>query len=147
MNINSILQKVINLLNKGAAEYADFKLEEKPDYQDIVNLWYYHITVSKSYRKQYSRPEYNKEILKQIVNYRKYYSQKVEFIFNKHTFSDENLLLFLIKNQNKLLIFLKSDDNPQVFSKIYLPMNKIVNINEKILDIDENTIRLLFYKN
>ena len=146
MNINSILQKVINLLNKGAAEYADFKLEEKPDYQDIVNLWYYHITVSKEYRKHYDRPEYNKEILKQIVKYRKYYSSKVKYVFDKHTFSNENLLLFLIKNQNKLLIFLKSDLDSNVFSKIYLPMDKISKISDKLFNIDDNTIRLLFYQ-
>lgn len=146
MDINSLLQKVIKLLGGGAAEYTDFKLEETPEYQDIVNLWYYHITVSKSYRKQYQRPEYNKEILKQIVKYRKYYSQKVKYIFDKHTFSNENLLLFLIKNQNKLLIFMKSDVNPEIFSKIYLPMDKIIKINDKLLNIDDKTIRLLFYK-
>ena len=146
MNINSILQKVINLLNKGASEFIDFKLEETPDYQDIVNLWYYHITVSKEYRKQYPRPEYNKNILKQIVKYRKYYSSNVKYIFDKHTFSNENLLLFLIKNQNKLLIFLKSDLDSNIFSKIYLPMDKISKINDKLFNIDDNTIRLLFYQ-
>lgn len=145
MNINSILEKVINLLSKGAAEYTDFKLEEIPKYDDIVNLWYYHITVSKEYREKYTRPEYNKEILKQIVSYRKYYDNKVKYIFDKHTFSDENLLLFFIKNQNKLLIFLKSDVTQEVFTKIYLPMDKIVKINSKILDINKNTIRLLYY--
>ena len=106
MNINNILEKVINLLNQGADEYADFKLNETPDYQDIVNLWYYHITVSKKYRQKFKRPEYNKEVLKKIINYRKYYSSNVEYIFDKHTLSNENLLLFLIKNQEKLLIFL-----------------------------------------
>lgn len=146
MNINNILEKVINLLNQGADEYADFKLNETPDYQDIVNLWYYHITVSKKYRQKFKRPEYNKEVLKKIINYRKYYSSNVEYIFDKHTLSNENILLFLIKNQEKLLIFLKSDEISEIFTKIYLPMKKIIKINDKILNIDDKTVRLLFYK-
>ena len=146
MNINSILEKVIILLKNGASEYSDFKLDEKPDYLDIVNLWYYHITVDKNYRKKYQRPEYNSKILKQIVNYRNYYTEKVKYIFDKHTLSDDNILLFIIKNQKKLLVFLKSEETDEIFTKIYLPIDKIININKKLLDIEDNSIRLLFYQ-
>ena len=148
MNIDFILKKIVNLLGNTASIYLDLRLDQKPEYQDIVNLWYYHITTNKIYRSKYIRPEYNKEMLKQIVNYRKYYSQSVRSIFESHTILDlDNILLFLIKDQEKFLVFLKSNSiGNQPFLKIYLSTNCISNINSKLLDIEENTIRLLFYK-
>ena len=145
MNIINILNKVKVILGDRASEYFDFKLNDKPDYDDIVNLWYYYITVSKEYRTKYTRPEYNKEILRKIINYRNFYTKEVEYIFNKHSFSKDNILLFLIKNQEKLLIFLKDETNPEIFTKIYLPKDSILKINSKLLEIDCNIIRVLYY--
>ena len=145
MNIINILNKVKVILGDRASEYFDFKLNEKPSYDDIVNLWYYYITVSKEYRTKYNRPEYNKEILRKIINYRNFYTKEVEYIFNKHSFSKDNILLFLIKNQEKLLVFLKDESNPEIFTKIYLPKDSILKINSKLLEIDCNTIRILYY--
>lgn len=148
MEINQILNKVIILLRNIAVLNCDFKTPDSPSYDDIINLWNYHITTNKVYRNKYIRPDYDRDVLKQIINYRKFYNKSIQDIFEKHTLLEQdNLLLFFIKNQKKLLIFLKDTSNKsEPFIKIYLPFSKIKNIDSKILDIDDKTIRMLIYK-
>jgi hypothetical protein len=148
MEINQILNKVITLLSNTAVFNCDFKTLNIPNYDDVVNLWNYHITTNKIYRRKYIRPEYNKNVLKQIINYKQYYTPSIQTVFENHTvLEQDNILLFFIKNQKKLLIFLKDTSNKsQPFIKLYLPFSKIKNIDSKMLDIDDNIIRMLVYK-
>ena len=146
MEINIILKKVINILSDKAIAYLDYKLPFSCTYDDIVNLWYYHITSNKLYRQDYIRPAYNSEMLKKIINYRKYYSPKIKELFEIHgKIEEDNILLFFIKNQDKLLLFFKNNDiigDP--FIKLYIPLSKINKID--ILDVEDNIVRILLYK-
>ena len=149
-NISFIMNRLNNLISHESCCNILLELDIAPNYENITNMWSYFKTISEVYKKKH---KVNITLTESPLNdiYKGYFNRYtiIKDVFESHVKSlSDHLILFYIKDNNYVLIFLKIiKNNNNQYNIIKIPFDKVSTESQNMLynNMNKNKIKMMFY--
>ena len=149
-NISFIMNRLNSLISQKSCCNILLELDVVPDYNNITNMWSYFKTISEVYKHKH---KVNITLSDSPLNevYKKYFNRYkiIKDVFESHVKSlSDHLILFYIKDNDHVLIFLKTIKNQHnQYNIIKIPFDNVSVESQNMLysNMNKNKIKMMFY--
>jgi hypothetical protein len=143
MNNKELLKQIKEIFQSTEPYYSDvLNIDSDFDYDKIINSWHYFSKINKTYLNKYEKTD-NNTLSVENTSKIKYYFNKhdiLEKLLENHIVSDDqHIIIFYIKGNDNILIFMKNKDNYHFFEmnvkQIRFSFNKSLKEHERNVNL------------